>query len=129
MSVGPIRAGASVRAGGRGDGAGALAGGLSTRLVVLALLLVVVGRSAAPVNANVRGLTNLGMALSLPFSALLLHAGASRLPFLVAAAGYLAMAAMAATVATVARAFRSDATPFAHGVGGARLHPVGGPEA
>lgn len=72
---------------------------------MLALLLVVVGRSAAPVNANVRGLTNLGMALSLPFSALLLHAGASRLPFLVAAAGYLAM------VATVARAFRSDAVP------------------
>ncbi len=93
--------------------------------LVLALLLVVVGISAATVNANVRGLANLGvpaahrgtvqnyvhwlnnlgMAVALPFSAFLLHAGSSRLPFVVAAIGYLAMAAL------VAWAFRSDAAP------------------
>ncbi|MDA8200208.1 MAG: MFS transporter [Thermaerobacter sp.] len=93
--------------------------------VVLALLLVVLGISAATVNANVRGLANLGvpaahratvqnyvhwlnnvgMAMALPFSAFLLHAGSSRLPFFVAAGGYLAMAAV------VAWGFRSDAAP------------------
>ena len=94
-------------------------------VAVLALLLVVLGISAATVNANVRGLANLGvpaahrgtvqnyvhwlnnvgMAMALPFSAFLLHAGSSRLPFFVAAGGYLAMAAV------VAWAFRSHAAP------------------
>lgn len=94
-------------------------------LVVLALLLVVVGISAATVNANVRGLANLGvppehrgtvqnyvhwlnnvgMAAALPFSAFLLHAGTSRLPFIVAAAGYLAMALL------VGWAYRDTAAP------------------
>ncbi len=96
-----------------------------SNLVVLALLLVVVGACAATVNANVRGLANLGvppqhrgtvqnyvhwlnnvgMAAALPFSAFLLHAGASRLPFIVASAGYLAMALL------VGWAYRDAAAP------------------
>lgn len=82
------------------------------QMLPLVVLLVVLGVSASTVNASVRGLANqyvtegnrgtvqnyihwlnnLGMAAALPISAFALHAGHSRLPFIVTAAAYFVMA-------------------------------------
>ncbi len=83
-------------------------------VVPLVVLLVITGVSASTVNACVRGLANVtvtqdnrgavqnyvhwlnnvGMAIALPFSADVLLGGISRVPFMVTAVGYLAMAVL-----------------------------------
>lgn len=88
--------------------------GFQHSVLALVILLLIVGVSASTVNANVRGLANLGvkpehrgtvqnyvhwlnnlgMAVALPFSADVLHGGYSVAPFVVTAVGYLAMAAL-----------------------------------
>lgn len=104
---------------------------------LLVFLLAVLGVSASTVNATVRGMTNvavseeergraqnlihwlnnIGMAAALPFSAYVLHAGTSRLPFWVTAAAYAVMA-LAVVLGVGAQTARNGA-PVPASAGGA----------
>lgn len=102
-------------------------------------LLAILGVSASTVNACVRGLTqeavpeahraiaqnaihwlnNLGMAAALPFSAYVLHAGTSRMPFFVTGAAYGAMAVLVRIALRPGAVRSSDDAPALDGESGA----------